>query len=177
MIHLVTGGARSGKSRYAEELAYRDDAVTYVATATAGDEEMAERIGRHQKDRPDHWALIEEPFELSAVIRDARNQTLVIDCLTLYLTNWLCDPERDANFESEKSSLISALKTRSPDTHIVIVTNEVGSGIVPMGQLSRRFSDEAGWLNQAIAHVADDVTLVVSGCPLPLKRQGHLVHG
>lgn len=177
MIHLVTGGARSGKSGYAEALASQADAVTYVATATAGDDEMAERIRRHQQERPDHWRLVEEPFDLSGVVSKASNQTLVIDCLTLYLSNWLCNPEREVNFESEKSSLISALQTHSPDTHIVIVTNEVGSGIVPMGGLSRRFRDEAGWLNQAVARIADDVTLVASGCPLPLKRQGQFVHG
>jgi|TARA_Y100000296_G_scaffold64208_1_gene75290 adenosylcobinamide kinase/adenosylcobinamide-phosphate guanylyltransferase len=178
LIHLVTGGARSGKSCYAEQLANEQAQVTYVATATPGDDEMAARIQRHKKDRPAHWALVEEPFELSSVV-NASSSTLLIDCLTLYLTNWLCNEQRWPDFEQEKSELLSALKKASevPGQDIFIVTNEVGSGIVPLGELSRRFADEAGWLNQAVAAIADDVTLVVSGCPLALKRNGVLLHG
>ena len=178
MIHLITGGARSGKSSYAEQLASMRAQVTYVATATACDDEMATRIQRHKVDRPAHWALIEEPFELSSIV-NASSSALLIDCLTLYLTNWLCNEQRLPDFEQEKSELLRALKKAAevPGRDIFIVTNEVGSGIVPLGELSRRFADEAGWLNQAVADIADDVTLVVSGCPLALKRNGVLLHG
>ena len=178
MIHLITGGARSGKSSYAEQLASMRAQVTYVATATAGDDEMATRIQRHKMDRPAHWALVEQPFELSSVVNDS-SSTLLIDCLTLYLTNWLCSESRWPDFEQEKSRFLEALREASEvsQRHIFIVTNEVGSGIVPLGELSRRFADEAGWLNQAVAAIADDVTLVVSGCPLAVKRNGALLHG
>ena len=178
MIHLITGGARSGKSSYAEQLASMRAQVTYVATATACDDEMATRIQRHKKDRPAHWALVEQPFELSSVVNDS-SSTLLIDCLTLYLTNWLCSESRWPDYEQEKSRFLAALREASEvcPRHIFIVTNEVGSGIVPVGELSRRFADEAGWLNQAVAAIADDVTLVVAGCPLAVKRNGVLLHG
>ncbi|WP_144392527.1 bifunctional adenosylcobinamide kinase/adenosylcobinamide-phosphate guanylyltransferase [Pleionea sediminis] len=169
MIHLVIGGARSGKSNYAEKLAQKSSQpITYIATATAGDDEMKKRIAYHQQDRPKEWMLIEEPFYLSDHINLLKNQFVLIDCLTLWLSNWLCTYDVEA-FAQEKDSFINALLNSK--SSITLVTNEVGSGIVPMGELSRDFVDQAGWLNQAIASVADKVTLVVAGCPLSLKTQ------
>ena len=183
MIHLVLGGARSGKSRWAEGITHSISQqasgapLRYVATATAGDDEMAARIIRHQKDRSEkydqQWSLTEEPFDLSSVIETANeNDVMLIDCLTLYLTNWLCTEQRFPAWQEEKSRFIQALQSTS--AAIVLVSNEVGSGVVPMGELSRQFVDEAGWLNQAVADMSDHVTLVVAGCPLALKRQGRL---
>jgi adenosylcobinamide kinase/adenosylcobinamide-phosphate guanylyltransferase len=186
MISVVLGGARSGKSRYAESLVKKSDSgrgenlpgahVFYVATATAGDGEMTRRIAQHQADRPSHWQLIEEPLYLAEVITQAcDHDILLIDCMTLYLTNWLCKKPEDnesliAGWRAERASLLNALKITA--ARIVIVSNEVGSGIVPLGELSRVFVDEAGWLNQALAELADDVTLVVAGCPMSLKQSG-----
>lgn len=192
-VSLVLGGARSGKSRYAEK--YVSDyesahskhtrvTVTYVATATAGDAEMAQRIAQHQADRPAHWQLIEAPLQLASVIENASDHDIVlIDCMTLYLTNWLCrQPSETLNAMSElqqswrieRDALLVALN--STPARVVIVSNEVGSGIVPLGELSRVFVDEAGWLNQALAELAGDVTLVVAGCPMPLKQPQQARH-
>lgn len=181
MISLVLGGARSGKSRYGELLVTQTSharensaiqyRVTYVATATADDDEMAHRILRHQADRPEHWHLIEEPLHIANIISNAKSHDiLLIDCMTLYLTNWLCrETGAIADWHEEKTAFLTALK--STTAHIVIVSNEVGSGIVPLGELSRLFVDEAGWLNQALATIAHDVALVVAGCPLALKGE------
>ncbi|PHS18282.1 MAG: bifunctional adenosylcobinamide kinase/adenosylcobinamide-phosphate guanylyltransferase [Kangiella sp.] len=173
MIHLILGGARSGKSSYAENLAKQyNDNVIYVATATADDKEMETRISYHKKSRPPEWRLIEEPFFLSSIVNQNKDEkdVLLIDCLTLWLSNWLCkkvDPHQ-SDWDAECNSFLSVLK-ESTNT-IFIVSNEVGSGIVPMGELSREFSDKAGWLNQKVASVADNVTLVVAGLPLVLKK-------
>ena len=175
MIHLVIGGARSGKSAYAEKLASSlnntsnlKNEIVYIATATIGDDEMRARIKHHQQSRPQDWLLIEEPFNLSQVLENHsdKNKTLIIECMTLWLTNWLCTNDIES-WADEKQAFIDALISSQSD--IIIVSNEVGSGIVPMGELSRDFVDQAGWLNQALTQVADKATLVVAGCPLVLK--------
>lgn len=172
MIHLVTGGARSGKSRYAEdqvrELLRREPerTVCYIATATAGDEEMKERIDHHRSTRPKDWVTLEEPLYLSRLAEVRKSGILLVDCMTLWLSNWLCDHGAEA-WQDEKKRFLTLLQSDSREW--VIVTNEVGSGIVPLGALNRQFADEAGWLNQSLAALADRVTLVVSGCPLSLK--------
>jgi len=177
MIHLVIGGARSGKSSFAEKQASNSSSqsdlgkdVVYVATATIGDEEMRERIEHHRQSRPQNWQLIEEPFDLSKVIaiHSESNKTLIIECMTLWLTNWLCTNDVES-WKDEKHAFIDALMMSKAE--VIIVSNEVGSGIVPMGELSREFVDQAGWLNQALTEVADKVTLVVAGCPLAIKSQ------
>lgn len=179
MIHLVIGGVRSGKSSFAEHLASAsaqtsgsDKKVIYIATATIKDNEMADRIKHHQQSRPKDWLLVEEPLVLSKVIKSNSNpcQTIIIECMTLWITNWLCSPIFEQTSEKwplEKQAFIDALITNQ--SHIIIVSNEVGSGIVPMGELSRDFVDQAGWLNQELAEIAERVTLVVAGCPLELK--------
>ncbi len=168
MIHLVIGGARSGKSGYAEQLAIDSlKEVIYIATATAGDGEMQDRIEHHQASRPKAWGLIEEPYHLTHTLQQLESdRVILIDCLTLWLSNWLCREDMPA-WQKEKSAFLEVLKNTKQD--VVIVSNEVGSGIIPMGELSRLFVDEAGWLNQSVAKVAENVTLVVAGCPVKLK--------
>ena len=177
-LELVLGGARSGKSRYAEARAAAAEAeglaVVYVATAEAGDAEMAARIAHHRARRPSSWALAESPRDMAGTLRKlaAPDACLLVDCLTLWLSNLLCaaGPEAspdDVNFHSERAALLAAL-AELPG-RIILVSNEVGWGIVPLGELSRRFCDEQGWLNQDIAALADRVTLVAAGLPLALK--------
>ncbi len=172
MIHLVIGGARSGKSRYAEILTkqYSKDVMPfYIATAQAKDDEMADRIKHHQLQRDSsqlHWQLIESPFLLDQTLQSlADDAVILVDCLTLLLTNELINDE--VLWQRRKLGLLNVLAASSQT--IVLVSNEVGSGIIPMGELSRKFVDEAGWLNQAIAKLADNVTLVVAGLPMELK--------
>ena len=167
MIRLILGGARSGKSRYAEQLAQDTGReVIYIATAQAYDDEMRTRIQRHQHDRPDHWLTVEEPLQLAATIlaQQSSERCLLIDCLTLWVTNQLLD---EADLQAEREALCAALANARGE--IILVSNETGMGVVPMGELSRRFSDEAGWLNQSVAALADQVVLMVAGIPLPVK--------
>lgn len=168
MTHLILGGARSGKSRYAEQLATASQwTVSVIVTAQAQDEEMAQRIAHHQANRPAHWQVIEAPFNLAAALHThARDgHCIIVDCLTLWLTNLLC--QTPDQLQHERDALLAVLPTL-PGT-ILLVSNEVGMGIIPMGELTRRFVDEAGWLNQAVAAVCKQVTLVVAGLPLVLK--------
>ncbi|MBX2867741.1 MAG: bifunctional adenosylcobinamide kinase/adenosylcobinamide-phosphate guanylyltransferase [Acidiferrobacterales bacterium] len=171
MIELVAGGARSGKSRYALDRASATAGEhIFVATATGGDEGMDQRIARHQAERGNEWNLIEEPICLSAVIKQSsEGQVLLVDCLTLWLTNWLCSEESN-DWPIEKKRFLTALKAAK--SQIFLVTNEVSLGVVPMGQLSRDFVDEAGWLHQDVASIADRVTMVTFGIPTAIKKPG-----
>jgi len=169
MKELILGGARSGKSRLAEERARECGLkVTYIATATAGDEEMRVRISEHKRRRPPEWTSIEEPLALAAVLRaNARaDRCLIVDCLTLWLTNLLMT-ENKQQIQHERAALLDALP-QLPG-RIILVSNETGLGVVPLGELSRRYGDEAGWLHQEIAQCCDRVTLTVAGLPLLLK--------
>lgn len=171
MIELILGGARSGKSKLAESKAKATGLpVTYIATATPGDNEMAQRIAHHQNQRPHHWHLIEEPLDLAAAIQSVDNgQCILIDCLTLWVSNWLIAEQPDA-FQQQKKNFIATLQ--ASDKHIILVSNETGLGVIPMGTLSRQFVDESGWLHQSISSLANHVTLTIAGLPLPLKRNG-----
>ena len=165
MIELVIGGARSGKSSYAERRAREcGPAVTYVATCEARDDEMAERIAHHRDRRPADWRTVEEPLLLAdALAREAAaDRCLLVDCLTLWLSNAMF-----AKREDEVEKLLAILPTLPG--RILLVSNEVGWGIVPENALARRFRDEQGRLNQRIAAIADQVTLVAAGLPLTLK--------
>ncbi|UTV29972.1 bifunctional adenosylcobinamide kinase/adenosylcobinamide-phosphate guanylyltransferase [Photobacterium atrarenae] len=168
---LILGGARSGKSSLAEQLATDSGLpVIYVATATAGDDEMAARIVQHQSQRPASWQLVEEPLDLAAVIKrySRPENCLLIDCLTLWLTNCLCaEGATDEDWQQYKRDFLNALL--HAEGRIILVSNEVGQGIVPMGELSRRFVDESGWLHQAIARQAERVVFVIAGLPQVLK--------
>ncbi|MFO1126922.1 MAG: bifunctional adenosylcobinamide kinase/adenosylcobinamide-phosphate guanylyltransferase [Rhodospirillales bacterium] len=166
LVTLVLGGARSGKSAYAEALIGGDRAATYVATAEAGDAEMSRRIRHHRQRRPANWTTVEEPLELSAALdRHARrDRPLLVDCLTLWLAN-LMGADRD--IEAETATLTARLKALAGP--VVLVANEVGLGLVPATPLGRDFRDAAGRLNQAVAAAADRVVFVAAGLPLVLK--------
>ena len=166
---LIVGGARSGKSSLAEQLAKNSDQVIYVATATAFDAEMTQRIAVHQQQRPKHWQLLECPLLLSDSLKQlsGSGQTVLVDCLTLWLNNQLYQhPERDCGLLRQE--LADAV--RHFDGPLILVSNEVGMGLVPMGELNRIFVDQQGWLNQQLATVCDDVIFVAAGLPLYLKR-------
>lgn len=169
MRTLILGGARSGKSALAEQLAHESQReVVYIATAQAGDEEMAARIAHHRARRPAAWLSIEEPLHLADVLRKHARQDrcVLVDCLTLWLSNVLGDADTQ-RFEHERSSLLETLPTLSGD--VLMVSNEVGLGIVPMGALTRRFVDETGRLHQSIAAISERVLFVAAGLPLAMK--------
>jgi adenosylcobinamide kinase/adenosylcobinamide-phosphate guanylyltransferase len=166
-IVLLLGGARSGKSRMAQT---RAEAMTgeliYVATGEALDAEMHERIERHRADRGARWRTVEAPLELPDVIRreSAPGRVLLVDCLTLWLSN-LMFGERDVSIETDR--LLAAL--RAAQGTVLLVSNEVGMGIVPENALARRFRDEAGRLNQRVAAAAHEVLLVAAGLAVRMK--------
>ncbi len=171
MKTLILGGVRSGKSRLAERLAQANQLpVVYVATASAGDAEMRARIERHRAHRPDHWTLIEEPLALAAVLRaQAQAQScLLVDCLTLWLTNLLLHPD-PARLPQECAALLAALPALPG--RLILVGNETGLGVVPMGELSRRYVDAAGELHQALAAACEQVLFTVAGLPQILKGE------
>lgn len=166
-VDFLLGGARSGKSRLAQERAEASGlAPVLVATATVGDDEMAERVARHRAERDRRWATVEEPVELAAaLLREAApGRILVVDCLTLWLANVMF-AERDV--EAEIGALAAALGRGAGP--VVLVSNEVGLGIVPDNRLARDFRDHQGRLNQRVAAVADRVTFVAAGLPVVLK--------
>lgn len=168
MKQLILGGARSGKSRFAEQSAQASGkTLVYVATAQALDDEMQQRISHHQQQRATGWLTVEEPVALAATLRAqaTANTCILVDCLTLWLTNVLL--AGDAVFERERAALLAILPSLPGD--LLLVSNEVGMGIVAADPLSRRFVDEAGRLHQALAQACDRVTLVAAGLPLILK--------
>ncbi|EXE89458.1 adenosylcobinamide kinase /adenosylcobinamide-phosphate guanylyltransferase [Acinetobacter pittii] len=171
MLQLILGGARSGKSRLAEQTAMdRQLAVTYVATAQALDFEMQSRITHHQNQRPSHWSLVEEPLYLANALQKINrpNQIILVDCLTLWLTNLLLLEDQNVQqFECEQ--LLKVLPTLQSE--IILVSNETGLGVVPLGEISRRFVDEAGRLHQALGQIADKVVFCVAGFPMILKGE------
>lgn len=168
-VTLVLGGARSGKSHYAEQLIESSaESAVYLATSEAHDAEMAERIRRHQERRGEAWRTVEEPLDLAAALeREATpERPVLVDCLTLWLSNLLA-AERD--IEREFCDLSDCLgRLAGP---VVLVSNEVGLGIVPMTPLGRAFRDHAGRLNQAVARAASRVEFIAAGLPLRLKDE------
>lgn len=169
-IIMVTGGARSGKSRFAEELAMsQGEPLLYVATAACGDREMHERIARHQERRGGAWQTIEEPMDLAGVLmgHDGWFKATLVDCVTLWLTNLLLEKEdKDAVLDEVRRTASILANLKSP---VILVTNEVGMGIVPDNQLARIFRDIAGEANEILAKAADEVYVTFSGLPLKLK--------
>ena len=166
-VTLVLGGARSGKSRHAEALATHGGlARVYVATGRAWDDEMRERIARHRADRGDAWTTVEAPVDLLATLREhaAEGRAVLVDCLTLWVTNLMM---AEMDVDGEARALASGLPPL--DGRIVLVSNEVGMGIVPDNAMARAFRDHAGRLHQSIGAVADEVYLVAAGLPLKLK--------
>ncbi|MFK7859527.1 MAG: bifunctional adenosylcobinamide kinase/adenosylcobinamide-phosphate guanylyltransferase [Granulosicoccus sp.] len=179
---LILGGVKSGKSRHAECLAdacSRQDAaqVILIATATAKDAEMQQRIDRHKKERNKSWAVLEEPLALANALNQATGDNagpaeqncIVIDCLTLWVTNLLLQSD-DELLRQEIDDFKQAVK--SCRSRLIIVSNETNLGITPMGELSRRFCDETGLLHQALGQICEDVALMVAGIPMNIKKTG-----
>ncbi|UBV44877.1 bifunctional adenosylcobinamide kinase/adenosylcobinamide-phosphate guanylyltransferase (plasmid) [Deinococcus taeanensis] len=164
---FVTGGARSGKSRFAENRAAQTGGpVTYVATAQAFDDEMRDRIGRHRADRPGDWETVEEPLHPADAVRSAPPGAVLLDCLSLWVSNlMLADWPDEAVLRAADDLLLACAARRAP---AVLVTNEVGFGIVPDNALARRYRDLLGWVNQRAAAASDEAWLLVSGRPLRL---------
>jgi adenosylcobinamide kinase / adenosylcobinamide-phosphate guanylyltransferase len=196
-IHLILGGARSGKSAYAEKLAIESGLpMTYIATAQIYDDEFKARVQHHKDRRPEHWKVIEEPHFLSAALQAnihkpskasqndpvkpvQADQCVIIDCLTLWLAQCICPecvPAEGVDWPAQREAFLAQLKIfqeLSQDHNfqgqLIIVSNEVGMGIVPLGEINRQFQDEQGRLNQAVAQIADKVSFIAAGLPLTLK--------
>ena len=185
--HLILGGARSGKSGYAEKLAkaatqedHRQNHkqshkqghknVIYIATAKVMDDEIAQRVARHKQDRPSHWTTIEEPLFLADTLQKhaSSKHIILVDCLTMWLMNLLSEDNPEL-LHNEQQKLLEIITDLSGQ--IILVSNEVGMGIIPMGELTRKYVDEAGRLHQALAQKVDQVTLMVAGLPHQLKPQ------
>jgi len=172
-VHLILGGARSGKSAFAEKLANESSLpVTYIATAQVYDNEFGQRVEHHKNRRPAHWQTVEQPFNLgqSLQVHAAAGKCVIVDCLTLWLAQCICpDCERpeNLNWPDERHALLRELDNLPG--MILLVSNEVGMGIVPLGEINRQFQDEQGRLNQAIAQLAGKVSFIAAGLPLPLK--------
>ena len=164
MVTLITGGARSGKTRYALDCASEPVLRTYIATAQLLDDEMRERAAHHRRERGDRWRTLEEPFEVATLVRELSG-IVVVDCLTLWLSNWM---SRDEEFVERQIDLLCSA-FRDSTSHIRAITNEVGSSIVPDNPLARRFRDWSGLLNQRVAAVAESVVLMVCGIPIRVK--------
>lgn len=165
--HLVIGGARSGKSRHAQQCAEQvGGTLIYVATAQAFDQEMTERIAQHRGERDGRWSTVDAPVELAAAIArcDAPGTTMLVDCLTLWASNLLLGEHDIKHHTAQLDHALADVRGR-----IILVTNEVGGGIVPDNPLARHFRDVAGRINQIVAARVDAVTLVVAGLPLSLK--------
>jgi adenosylcobinamide kinase / adenosylcobinamide-phosphate guanylyltransferase len=170
-VTLVLGGVRSGKSRLAQRIAEQAARVTFVATAERRDDvEMVAKIERHRSERPHAWKTIEEPLRLSETIQSAGKDCdlLLIDCLTLFAAN-LLETYCDDNEKVDAAIDQLCLTLEAAPCSVVIVSNEVGSGVVPAYELGRRFRDLVGEINQRVAAVADTVLLMVAGLPFPLK--------
>jgi adenosylcobinamide kinase/adenosylcobinamide-phosphate guanylyltransferase len=182
---LVTGGARSGKSTYAERLAQRSGrSVAYIATATAGDDDMRDRIARHQAARPASWQTIEEPLHLANAVQRAASlaDIILLDCITVWLSNWLLLQDELTSVESTPASvysegalqeieaLLKEARALNAQQRLVIVTNEVGLGIVPAFALGRVYRDVLGAVNRRLAQEAARVYLLVAGLAVDIKR-------
>jgi len=174
-LTFIVGGARSGKSAHAERLAAESGLpVTYLATARlTGDAEFTDRIAHHRARRPAHWGLVEAPLDLAGALdaTAAPGRCVLIDCLTLWLANLLCPPDaHDAPLPDWRARLdaFAAACERAQGT-VLVVSNEIGMGVVPLGAATRLYVDELGRLNQRIAALADRATLVAAGLPLVLK--------
>jgi adenosylcobinamide kinase/adenosylcobinamide-phosphate guanylyltransferase len=174
--HFVIGGARSGKSRFAQQLAQAHggepvNEITLIVTAEVLDDEMAARVDKHRAERPTNWRVIEAPIELPEAISAASKTCsfVLVDCLTLWLSNVLCT--RPDELERRMDALLVAIQAAQgqEQSQLVLVSNEVGWSIVPENALARAFRDEQGRLNQRVAALAERVTLVAAGLPLQLK--------
>jgi len=183
---LVLGGARSGKSAFAERLAISSGGpVAFIATATASDDDMRQRIARHRASRPPEWLTIEEPLQLAEALRRASTyaDVILLDCITLWLANWMrqqgslelddapaLNEAHTSGVLSDIEKLLTTLATLGPGKTLIAVTNEVGLGIVPAYPLGRVYRDALGRVNQRLARAADRVYLMVAGLAVDIKR-------
>lgn len=169
---LVLGGCRSGKSRYAEELAQnKHQRKCYVATLRATDDlEMQKRVALHRQMRGTGWQTIEEPIEIKEVLKahQYENDVFVVDCITMWITNMVCNNLADESIEEEVRTLVNAFD--EIQASVIFVANEVGLGIVPESSMGRRFRDLAGWTNQQLSQACDKVVFVAAGLPMVLKQ-------
>jgi len=166
-ITFITGGQRSGKSRYAQQLAEQlSDNPVYLATAHIWDDDFQERVNRHQSDRGEQWTTIEEEIEISRL--NLNGKTVLLDCITLWLTNIFYKNESNVNrsLASAKDIWTNFVKQ---DMTLIVVSNELGMGVHPESELARKFADLQGWMNQFIAENASEVILMISGIPLKIK--------
>jgi adenosylcobinamide kinase/adenosylcobinamide-phosphate guanylyltransferase len=170
---FVTGGCRSGKSRYALQTAEKIAATRkiYIATCAPQDDEMQQRVARHQKERGPNWVTVEAPLHLPQVIveNSPGAHVILIDCLTLWTSNLMLATHDETLLKNKMEQLVQALV--AADCPVVVVSNEVGSGIVPENRLARRFRDIVGWLNQSVAACADRVVWMVAGIPVTVKGE------
>jgi adenosylcobinamide kinase / adenosylcobinamide-phosphate guanylyltransferase len=168
-VVLVLGDVRSGKSRYAQELAARGKQVAFIATAEAGDDEMRQRIARHRDERPSSWTTLEAPLALEdALLQAAKTcDTILVDCLTVWTAN-IMQGQGHEEVLAHADRLAKVL--RAITASVIVVSNEVGSGIVPDNELGRAYRDLLGAVNQRVAAAADEVILLVAGCPLVIKQ-------
>ena len=166
---LILGGIKSGKSRYAENVANRwNGPINLIATATAGDDEMSIRIERHKSERSSKFKVVEEPIFLGdAIGKYTASDCVVVDCLTLWITNLLLMNDSTTTMEKERSSFILAL--RASPSRILLVSNESNMGVMPLGDLTRRYCDEIGLIHQELGATCDEVYLMVAGIPLQVS--------
>ncbi len=171
MKTLILGGVRSGKSRLAEKLAMDSGLpVTTIVTATGDDDEMQRRIAAHRQRRPAHWLVVEEPLQLAGVLHEyaLAGRCVLVDCLTLWLNNRLMQSDI-SDLEEQCDAVVEAVSNTLNDGEIILVGNETSMGIIPLGELTRQYCDQAGRLHQQMATVCDRVVLTVAGLPLYLK--------
>lgn len=171
MLQLILGGARSGKSKLAEQIAKETSLnVIYIATAQAWDEEMQLRIAHHQAQRPSEWQLIEETYYLADTLKknDQEGQLILVDCLTLWMSNLLIHDDQNLQLQECQKLLQVLPKLQS---QVILVSNETGLGVVPMGEITRKFVDESGRLHQQLGQLADRVVFCIAGFPMVLKGE------
>jgi adenosylcobinamide kinase / adenosylcobinamide-phosphate guanylyltransferase len=175
-IVLVLGGVRSGKSRYAQELASRGKQVAFIATAEACDDDMRRRIARHREERPASWATFEAPVALEDTLLECGSKfdTILIDCLTVWTANLMHAEQSDEDRVLAHADRLAEVLRKIPAS-VVLVSNEVGSGVHPNSDIGRVYRDLLGFMNQRVAAVADEVILLVAGCPLFIKREAEVL--
>ncbi|MEW5675156.1 bifunctional adenosylcobinamide kinase/adenosylcobinamide-phosphate guanylyltransferase [Flavobacterium enshiense] len=168
MIYLITGGERSGKSSYAENLAKELSAnPMYVATARKWDDDFQKRIDRHQQDRDERWVNVEQEKHLSEI--DFSGKVAVVDCVTLWLTNFFVDTKNDVQASLQQAKAEFDKIAQQENATIIIITNEIGMGVHADTHIGRKFTELQGWMNQYLAKNADEVVLMVSGIPVKIK--------
>ena len=170
-VTLVLGGVRSGKSRYAQELAARGKRVAFIATAEACDDDMRQRIQRHRDERPASWTTFEAPLALEETLLQCGHQfdTILIDCLTVWTANVMHAEASDEQRILARSDRLARV-LRNVSASVILVSNEVGSGIHPNSEIGRSYRDLLGLINQRVAGAADEVILLIAGCPLFVKQ-------